>query len=96
LKERRKKIKEKKAAKTTEKEAISVSAFDVNEAARPLKRVKIPSNSARESRAHRTSPHATKAGLTNKLARKSSEVMKCHVPGKSKRKPRTDEDVVPA
>jgi hypothetical protein len=93
LKERRKKIKEKKAAKTTEKEAISVSAFDVNEAARPLKRVKIPSNSARESR---TSPHAKKAGLTNKLARKSSEVMKCHVPGKSKRKPRTDEDAVPA
>lgn len=75
-----------KAAKATKKEAISVSAIDANEAARPLKRVKIPSISSR----------AKKAGLTTTVARKSREAMKCHVPGKGKRKPRTDEDAMPA
>jgi hypothetical protein len=107
LKERRKKIKEKKAvananpktkkaAKTIEKEANPVSAFDANEPARPLKRVKISSNSERESRVHRTSPHGKKAGLTTEVARKSREAMICQVPAKSKKKPRTDEDAVPA
>jgi hypothetical protein len=104
LKERRKKIKEKKAigianakakkaAKTTKVEASSElgSASDADEAAQPLKRAKIASSSARESRVHRTSLDAEKRKLTTKVARKSREAMKSHVLGKSKRKPQTDD-----
>jgi hypothetical protein len=77
MKEKRKKVKmkkavgianakAKKAAKVTKMEPISGPTFDVDEVAPPLKRVKTASSSARET-------------------------MKSHIPGKSKRKPRTDD-----
>ena len=98
LKEKRKKIKAKKAvgiANTKAKKAvkttnISGSTSDVDEVARPSKRAKIASSSARESTVHSAFLHAEKKKLANKGAQKSKETMKSHIPGKSKRAEATD------
>ncbi|KAI0254983.1 hypothetical protein BJV78DRAFT_810118 [Lactifluus subvellereus] len=102
LKERRKKIKEKKAAgiaiakakkaaKTAKKETISEPTSDADGAAPPPKRVKVASSEAPEGISmHRTSSLEAEKGKLTKVASKRREAMKSHhIPGKRK-KPRTD------
>jgi hypothetical protein len=99
LKERRKNIKEKKAAgiaiakakkaeKTAKKETISGPTSDVGEAARPPKRVKAASDKTPEGASvHRTSSLQAEERKLIKVASKKRAAMESHhVPGKIKKK----------
>jgi hypothetical protein len=102
LKERRKKIKErkavalaaakaKKAAKTPETGPMTGHLSDKEEATHASKQLKVESNGPprKIKRVHRTSPQAEPGRILTKASRKNKGTTKSLVPTKSKGEPQT-------